>query len=556
MRALQPLLKLFILGPFCLLLMWSANSWAAEEKVRFTCPMHPHYIAEEMGACPLCGMDLVPMAAASGGGAAEADERAKVTIAPEVIQNMGVRYGAPQMTAFGRRIRAFGMVMENQRAQQIVSSRVAGWVEKLHVTAVGDRVGRGMVLYRLFSPDLIAAQRDYLGALRQKGDGRLRSAAQRLHALGVDSRFIAQLKKSGKLVEKVPFYAASSGRISKLNIRQGSYIKPGISIATVQDYSSVWLNASVAEKDLPLIHKETPVKVMLPNLPGREVKTRIDYIYPTMDAASRTGTIRLLLDNRDGKLRPGAYADVVFEVGIDRRLALPSGALLNDAQGFHVVVALGEGRFQPRAVKVGLTSGGYTEILEGLKESDRVVTSGQFMIDSESALQESFAKLERLKTPLDMLELSGGEMAMVDHMVDAALYIHEAVVDGYDVEAQQLQPARDIKGMLWPRYGQTRLGPILTRGEQALAKAQKARTEQELLVALHELTLALQPWLQGGPVKHYQEKQLFLLQTSRGEKRLWLQVEDNDPSSPYGDSSGGEVIPLQPAAEQVSHEPA
>ncbi|MEG3638821.1 efflux RND transporter periplasmic adaptor subunit [Magnetococcus sp. PR-3] len=536
-----------------LLLVVPQLGWAEAEKVRYTCPMHPHYIAEEMGSCPLCGMDLVAMAAAGEAATTQGHERTMVTIAPEIIQNIGVRYSQPQLTEFGRRIRAFGMVMENARAQRVVASRVSGWVEKLHVTAVGDPVKRGMVLYRLFSPDLVAAQRDLISAVERAGNGRLHAATQRLIALGLDRRFIEQLKKSRTLVQKVPFYADSSGILSKLNIRQGSYVKPGMAIATVQDYRTVWLNASVAEKDLGRITPQTPVSVMLPNLPGRPVHTKIDYIHPTIDAASRTGTIRLLLDNSDGVLRPGAYADVIFEVGVDKRLALPNGALLNNALGYHVVVALGEGRFQPKTVKVGLSSGGYTELLEGVDAHDQVVISGQFLIDSESALRESFTKLERLKTPLNMLNPTSSEMAMIDHLVDAALYLHEAQVDGYDIEAKQLQPARDIKALLWPRFGQTRLGSILEQSDQALARAQHARTEADLLLALHDLVTALQPWIFKGAAPHYQKKDLQLF-TDTAQK-VWLQL-GQDADSPYG-SEKAQATPYPPSpVAGANHDPA
>ncbi|MEG3637625.1 efflux RND transporter periplasmic adaptor subunit [Magnetococcus sp. PR-3] len=529
---------------FLFLLLWVPMlAWAEEGGTKFTCPMHPHYIADEMGTCPICGMDLVPMESGAGVGALQgqdAEERAVVTISPETIQNSGIRFGYPQQTEFGRRIRAFGMVMENDRAQTVVSSRISGWIEKLHVTAVGDDIRKGAVLYKLFSPELVAAQRDYINAITRGGNGRMKSAAQRLYSLGVAKRFIRQLEKSKKVVEKVPFYAESSGTLSKLEVRQGSYVKPGMLIAKVQNYDSVWINASVAEKDLGFITKQTPVRIMLPNLPGREINSQIDYIHPTIDAASRTGIIRLKLDNREGELRPGAYADVVFEVGAIRRLALPNGALLRDPEGFHVVVSLGEGRFQPQAVKTGLSSGGYTEILEGLDAEDEIVLSGQFLIDSESALRESFQKLQRLKTPLHALSLDKGQMAMVDHLVDAALYMHEAMADGYDLDSKQLQPARDIRDLLWKRFGQTKLGKILDESASAIGRAQKARTDEDLHQALSDLTKALQPWILKGQSRYYQEKGVHLFMESDTHERRWIQL-GSDAFNPFGDAPSHQI---------------
>jgi Cu(I)/Ag(I) efflux system membrane fusion protein len=266
----------------------------------------------------------------------------------------------------------------------------------------------------------------------------------------------------------------------------------------------------------------------------------VDYIHPTVDPDSRTGTVRLQLNNADGLLRPGAYADVLFEVGLDRRLAVPDSALLIDANGPYLVVALGEGRFQPRKVRTGLSSGGFTEVLEGIDGSERIVLSGQFLIDSESALRESFQKLQRLKLELADLPLSKAQLAMVDHLIDAGLYLHEALADGYDVSPDQLQPAREIRDMLWPVFGQTRLGPILEGAEQAIGEAQRARSESALRNALHGLVTALQPWVLQGRGDYYREKDIQLFR-DESDRRLWLQ-QAGTPYSPYSANNKGVLV--------------
>ncbi|MBF0447299.1 MAG: efflux RND transporter periplasmic adaptor subunit [Magnetococcales bacterium] len=528
---------------FALFFLLSTGVYGAEEKIRYTCPMHPHYIAEELGACPICGMDLVPLE--NGPSTTDArdalEQRQAVIIPAETIQNMGVRYGQVEEADFGRRIRSFGMVMENERAQNVVSSRVPGWIEKLQITAVGDPVKDDEELYRLFSPELIAAQRDYLSAINSNESGRIRSTALRLESLGVDRRVLSQLRSKRSVLEKVPFYAAHSGLVSRLDVRQGSYIKPGQSLATIQDYGTVWINTSVAEKDLARINLQTAVQVIMPHLPGRTLSAKLDYIYPTIDATSRTGTVRLVLDNADRALRPGAYADVVFEIGIDRRLAIPTEALLKSSEGNHVIVALGEGRFQPRSVRIGLSSNGYTEILAGLNNKESIVVSGQFMIDSESSLKESFRKLQRIKTPLDELILTPDELAMVDHFIDAALYIHEALIDGYDIEERMLQPARGIQSLLKSKFGKTKLGSILKQADESMSQAQNARTETEWLAALNQLTNALRPWILEGAVQHYQKKGLVLFR-DENHGHLWLQTTAQ-PFNPYGGKGG---LPLTP----------
>jgi len=501
--------------------------------IQFTCPMHPHYIADEMGTCPICGMDLVKMAtdAIDESSDASIPERAVVSIPPETIQNMGVRYGRVEPSLFGRTIRAYGSVAENDRLRSEVAGRVEGWVNTLAVKAVGDQIKKGDLLYRLYSPDLVAAQRDYLSALNSKSNARTRSSESRLKALGVSEGVISWLAKQKEVIDNVPFYSRADGVLSELKVREGAYVRPGDTLAVIQNYASVWVNAAVAEQDLASISETTAVRVTLPNLPGQAFDTVVDYIHPTVDSKTRTGTVRLVLDNEQGLLRPGAFADIVFEIGADYRLAVPDSALLIDNQGSTLVVAMGEGRFQPRAVKTGISSRGLTEILEGVDENERIVVSGQFLIDSESALRESFRKLQRLKLELADLTLSSSEMAMVDHLVDAGLYMHEALVDGYDIESSQLQPALEIRDMLWPRFGQTRLGPILDNAQAAIAAAQKARTESETQQALNRLVDELQPWIQQGRPDYYREKGVTMF---RGETsdQVWLQI-GTPPYSPY-----------------------
>ncbi|MBF0133820.1 MAG: efflux RND transporter periplasmic adaptor subunit [Magnetococcales bacterium] len=452
---------------------------------------------------------------------------------------MGVRYGHAEPTIMSRTIRAFGMVMENERTETVIASKVDGWIEKLLVTAVGDEVRKGTVIYQLFSPELVAAQKDYLAAIESGNARRIASVAARLQALGVEERILGQLTKDKVVPDHVPFTAGADGVISKLNVRKGAYIKAGMVIASIQDYSKVWINASVAEKDLGMLHKDAPVEVILPNLPGRELKATIDYIHPIVDATSRTGTVRLVLDNADGMLRPGSYADVVFQVNQRSRLAVPSEALLWSKEGSHVIVGLGEGRFQPRHVTVGLSGGGFTEILSGLLPTDLIVLSGQFLIDSESSLKESFQKLQRLKTPLDALSLDGGQMNVLDHLVDAALYMHEAMVDGYEVKPDALATALAVKSLLWPVLGDTRLGGVLKEADKALNRAKEAKTQSQLLTALNLLVQALQPWILEGPVEHYQTLGIHVYREKQGE-RVWLQ-KGGKVFSPYGHEPGIEI---------------
>jgi len=206
-----------------------------KKSTKWTCPMHPHYIADEFGTCPICGMDLVKLETGSQElGAEAAETRAIITVAPEVMQNMGVRLGKAERSRFGRSVRSYGIVHENERLQTEMTARVEGWVEKLHVTAVGDEVKAGDKLFELYSPRLIVSQNDLLTngvrGSRQRGMIQLRS-------FGVQPRAIDIIKRQKKPLQVIPFFAEQDGVISKLALKQGSYTKRGNILATIQSYS-------------------------------------------------------------------------------------------------------------------------------------------------------------------------------------------------------------------------------------------------------------------------------------------------------------------------------
>lgn len=522
---------------------WSIFSFSAsaaetkrDEKAKWTCPMHPHYIADEFGSCPICGMDLVKLETpGEPQGETTEDDRSAIVIAPETLQNMGVRVAKAEKSSFGRIIRSYGRVAENERLQNELTARLEGWIEDLRIRAVGDEVKKGDLLFTLYAPEFIVSQRDYLEALKGRDKSRIKSIKTRLRAFGMQDAAIDEMVRKGTVLEFVPFYAELDGTVAMVDLRPGSYVKRGTMLTRIQDYSQVWLIVSVSEKDLSFIEVGTPARITFPNIPGREVFGRVEYVYPTVDAQTRTGQVRLILDNPDGQLRPGAFADVAFEVGTQERLAVPSEAILKSGSGRYVVVSLGEGSFQPRSVKVGLTSDRWTEISGEIDEGDDIVVSGQFLIDSESALRESFKKLERLQLPLALLKLNKTQFAMVDHIVDAALYIHETLVDGYDIDAKNLEPAIEVKTLLWPAFQHTQLAYIMSDAVAALKKARAARTESETQAVLAELVAALEPWLLKGAPQHYKTRNVVLYKEEKSGRK-WLQIAGT-PANPYGDDS-------------------
>jgi Cu(I)/Ag(I) efflux system membrane fusion protein len=417
--------------------------------VKYTCPMHPQVISDTPGKCPICGMDLVPIAGLehthemSTPAQADvhtvqsqaehkalywydpmrpeqhfdkpgkspfmdmelvpkyADEvgnetiggKPVVSISAENLQKMGVRIEKVGKGDFGGNLRATGTIMENERTRHDLFSQVEGRVEDLKYSAEGDAVKKGEIFYTLASPDLTALQGDYIAALSGGLKDMASAAAKRMKLLGVDDQVIATLTKTRKAYDKVPFYIPSDGILAKLVIKNGHYLKAGDEIGHIQDLSTVWVEAAVPEQDLAAIKEKQSAKVIFTGDPqGREAM--VDYIYPTINADARTGKVRLVVDNKDGSLKPAGYATVEFATATTtERMTVPSEAILRSSTGNHVIIALGDGKFQARDVETGAAGGGQTEIISGLKEGENVVVSSQFLIDSESSLRESLQKL-------------------------------------------------------------------------------------------------------------------------------------------------------------------
>lgn len=374
--------------------LFGAPAAHAEEAVsmKYTCPMHSQIISDTPGKCPICGMDLVPISGLhSHASAMEQTGAPIVEIAPATIQKMGVRTAHVQKEQLGREIRATGTIVENERTRFDMFSQIEGRVEDLHAVE-GDTVHQGDVLFTLSSPDLVKLQQEYISALYSIDFTESKKLLQQIRSLGVDEQTIETIKRTEKPVTSIPFIVPADGVLTKFEVRNGHYLKVGDEIGRIQNLSEVWVEASVVEKDSGLIKKGTRADIELSDGNAKHA-ARVDYIYPSVNADTRTTKIRLVVSNVDGALKPGAYASVLFMASTNERLAIPSEAILRDSKGSHVILALGEGKFRAQEVQTGITANGKTEIISGLKDGDDVVTSSQFLIDSESSLRESLQKL-------------------------------------------------------------------------------------------------------------------------------------------------------------------
>lgn len=502
----------------------------------YTCPMHPHYISTDPdGSCPICGMDLVPV---SDGAAAASG----VSVSPNMIQTMGIRTTPVGRYDFNTSLRSYGTVEPNTRLASMAASRLEGWISGLSVRAEGDVVRRGQRLYSIYAPELIAAQKDYLASLQIGNENRIASVRQRLKSKGLQDTLVRRLDQSQEVIENVPVYSEASGVVTELMVRDGDYIKPGDPILRLQRYDEVWVIASVPESDLPKVREGQSVSLVFESLPDRQKNGQVDYIYPTIDSATRTARVRISLDNSDGALKPGAYADIRFETGeataASRGLAVPSQAILRDSRGAHVILALGDGRFEPRQIRPGRNANGRTEVLGGLSFGDEIVSSGQFMLDSEASLRSGFSQSGTAlpvfdqTTPLSELPINGATLEQIDHMIDTALYFHEALIDGYQIDPYFLDPTLDLIFDIQTRFDGSRLSSILRDARTAIDRAKSDRSGVALSRSLSSLMNALEPWLLQGAPAHYEQQNLLLF-SDRETGQLWLQ-QGGQAANPYG----------------------
>ncbi|TRX54057.1 efflux RND transporter periplasmic adaptor subunit [Thalassomonas sp. M1454] len=364
------------------------------EPLYWVAPMDANYRRDKPGKSPM-GMDLVPF---YGDNASSSSQVGAIKISPEVINNLGVRTAQVEYRVVDNSVKTLGYINFDEHNMVQVSPRINGWIEKLYVKSVGSTVVKDQPLYDLYSPDLVNAQEEYLLALERNNKRLIQGAINRLIALQVPEREILNLKNTGKVKQAITFYAPQKGIVESLSVREGDFIEPRKGMLVIADLTHVWLNVEVFERQLAQITLGDKVLMSIDALPGKQWQGQVDFIYPVLDAQTRTLTVRLKFKNTDGQLKPNMLANITIEPAQNEELlVIPTPALIRTGEQDRVVLALGAGRFKSIAVKVGKVFENYVEILSGLDTDDSVVTSAQFLLDSESSKTSDFMRMHHMQ---------------------------------------------------------------------------------------------------------------------------------------------------------------
>lgn len=357
------------------------------------------------------GMELVPVYTEKE---QPADE-STIRISPTLVNNLGVRIVPVVQGTLAKSISAVGYVEPNENKISHIHSYTEGWVRKLLVKAVGDPVRKDQELLQLYSPILINAQQEYLLALRNGDPSLADSAIQKLQALHVPEQQIQQLKITRKPSQLISVNSPQDGIIAGLNIREGMHVTPETEMMSIVDLTSIWMIAEIFEEQANLVKVGESASAKLAAFPEKIWKGEVEYIYSQLDPTKRTLRVRFKFTNPDGFLKPNMYANIIlFSEPKTNVLSIPIEALIRSSEGDRVIVSLGDGRFQARAVTVGIESNDKVEILTGLKVGENVVTSGQFLIDSETNLKTGLQRLDASKTVQDTQSQSSESVPLIE----------------------------------------------------------------------------------------------------------------------------------------------
>ncbi len=459
----------------------------------YTCGMHPNVLQEGPGNCPICGMNLTPM---RGGSSTPSGERkilywrapmdpnyisdqpgkspmgmdlvpvyedemqgAVISIDPTVVQNIGVRTATVQRKNLSRSIITNGIVTVDESRTFRVNPKISGWIESLYVDETGQSVDKGQPLLDIYSPELVTAQQEYLLALKgvealahttleaSLGSTRalLAAARERLEYWDITDSQIAELETTEQVSRVMTFYSPTSGVVIHKNAVEGGYAKAGMDLFQIADLSQIWIEAEIYEYELPWVRVGQNAGITVPYDPAMVYNGTVSYVYPYLNPKTRTARVRISLSNRRLELKLDMYVEVQIDTRVrNNAVSIPREAVVRSGKRDVVFLALGEGRFLPREITLGLEADdSQYEVLSGLALGDRVVTSAQFLLDSEAQLQEALQKLissrgSETDTPAAEVQSDHGESVMTNRSTEREGHVASGATMSDVFEADKL----------------------------------------------------------------------------------------------------------------------
>jgi len=398
-----------------------AGEATSNEPLYWVAPMDPNYKRDKPGQSPM-GMDLIPVYADDVGDAK--DKPGTVFIDSSIENNLGVKTAEVEFEALSPRIETVGYVAFDESTLWQTNVRVSGWVEKLYINAVGEKVNKGDVLFTLYSPELIKAQEELISAHKTGRKGMVKGATKRLITLGVDRAQIRSITRRGKASQTIEVNAPANGVIASLNIREGGYLSPAQAVISAGPLDEVWVDAEVFERQAHWISSGSNAEMTLDAIPGKEWQGNVDYVYPILDPKTRTLRVRLKFSNPNGELKPNMFANIALKpISDDSVLTIPRSSVIRSGGMTRVVLSESNGKYRSARIEVGREAGDKIEVLQGLEQGEHIVTSAHFMLDSESSQSADLSRINGVEEQTETVwakgeiadVMQGSRMATINH---------------------------------------------------------------------------------------------------------------------------------------------